>query len=39
MRGPAQLLSKILPVYLDMDQMIGNDFAVGLANLKSIVEK
>lgn len=39
MRGPAPLMSKIMQVFLNMDQMIGKDFAVGLANLKSIVEK
>ncbi|HEY8333959.1 MAG TPA: SRPBCC family protein [Tardiphaga sp.] len=39
MRGPAPLMSKIMQVFLNMDEMIGKDFAVGLANLKSIVEK
>lgn len=39
MRGPAPLMSKIMQVFLNMDEMIGKDFAIGLANLKSIVEK
>jgi len=32
------LMSKIMSVFFDLDQMIGKDFEVGLANLKSKVE-
>ena len=39
MRGPAPFLSKVMQVFMNMDNMIGRDFAEGLANLKAIVEK
>lgn len=39
MDGPAPLMSKIIQVFANLDRMIGDDFAVGLANLKSITEK
>ncbi len=39
MHGPAPLMSKVMQVFIDMDNMIGKDFAIGLANLKSITEK
>jgi hypothetical protein len=39
MRGPASLLSKIMQVFFDLDKMIGDDFAAGLANLKAVAEK
>jgi uncharacterized protein YndB with AHSA1/START domain len=39
MRGPARLISKLMQVVMDFDNMIGKDFAVGLANLKSVAEK
>jgi uncharacterized protein YndB with AHSA1/START domain len=39
MRGPARFITKLMQVFFDMDKMIGNDFAAGLANLKSIAEK
>ena len=39
MHGPAPLLSKLMQVFMNMDNMIGKDFAAGLANLKSITEK
>ena len=38
MSTPAPLMSKIMSVFFDLDQMIGKDFEVGLANLKSKVE-
>jgi uncharacterized protein YndB with AHSA1/START domain len=38
MHGPAPLLSKLMQVF-NMDNMIGKDFAAGLANLKRIAEK
>lgn len=39
MHGPAPLLSKVMQVFMNMDNMIGKDFAAGLANLKRIAEK
>jgi uncharacterized protein YndB with AHSA1/START domain len=39
MHGPAPLLSKVMQVFMNMDHMIGKDFATGLANLKRITEK
>ena len=39
MDGPAAFVSKVMQVFVDMDNMIGKDFAAGLANLKAIAEK
>jgi hypothetical protein len=39
MQGPANYLSKLIGVFVDMDRMVGRDFEVGLANLKAAVEK
>jgi uncharacterized protein YndB with AHSA1/START domain len=39
MHGPAPLMSKVMQVFMNMDNMIGKDFAAGLANLKRITEK
>jgi uncharacterized protein YndB with AHSA1/START domain len=39
MYGPAPFMAKIMHVFINMDRMIGDDFAVGLANLKAVVEK
>jgi hypothetical protein len=30
---------KVMGIFMDMDKMIGNDFAAGLANLKAVAEK
>ncbi|HKY20622.1 MAG TPA: SRPBCC family protein [Vicinamibacterales bacterium] len=38
MRGPATYLTKLMCVFIDMDDMIGKDFEAGLANLKSVAE-
>ena len=38
MHGPAPLMSKVMQVFMNMDNMIGRDFAAGLANLKRITE-
>lgn len=38
MQGPSPLLSKVVGIFLDMDQMIGRDFEAGLANLKALAE-
>ena len=39
MQGPANYLSKLIGVFVNMDRMIGQDFEVGLANLRSVAEK
>ena len=38
MHGPAPLMSKVMQVFMNMDDMIGKDFAAGLANLKRVAE-
>jgi hypothetical protein len=38
MQGPAPFLSKVMQVFMNMDRMIGRDFEVGLANLKTMTE-
>jgi uncharacterized protein YndB with AHSA1/START domain len=39
MHGPAPFMSKVVQVFMNMDNMIGRDFEVGLANLKRLTEK
>jgi uncharacterized protein YndB with AHSA1/START domain len=39
MHGPATFMMKVMGIFMNMDNMIGNDFAVGLANLKGVTEK
>jgi uncharacterized protein YndB with AHSA1/START domain len=39
MDGPANLVSKIMQVFMNMDKMIGPDFEAGLASLKAVAEK
>jgi len=39
MYGPSPFISKLFGVFVNMDKMIGKDFEVGLANLKTVVEK
>jgi uncharacterized protein YndB with AHSA1/START domain len=39
MHGPASLMSKVMQVFINLDNMIGKDFEVGLANLKKLTEK
>jgi Polyketide cyclase / dehydrase and lipid transport len=39
MRGPLNLMMKVMHMFMDMDKMVGKDFEAGLANLKSIVER
>ena len=39
MHGPAPFMSKVMQVFMNLDRMIGKDFEVGLANLKSQTEK
>ena len=39
MYGPAPLMSKVMQVFINLDNMIGKDFETGLANLKRVTEK
>ena len=38
MQGPMPFMSKLFAVFVSMDEMLGNDFETGLANLKSAAE-
>jgi uncharacterized protein YndB with AHSA1/START domain len=39
MQGPANFISKVMQVFINMDKMVGTDFEAGLANLKALAEK
>ena len=39
MYGPSPYISKVMGTLMDMDKMIGTDFAAGLVNLKALAEK
>ncbi|WP_029581745.1 SRPBCC family protein [Bradyrhizobium sp. URHD0069] len=39
MHGPAPLMSKVMQVFINLDNMIGKDFETGLANLKRLTER
>jgi uncharacterized protein YndB with AHSA1/START domain len=39
MHGPAPFMSRLMQVFVNMDNMIGKDFEIGLANLKRLTEK
>ena len=39
MYGPAPFMHKVMQVFMNIDNMIGKDFEVGLANIKTISEK
>jgi len=39
MHGPAPFMSKVMQVFINMDNMIGRDFEIGLANLKNLAER
>jgi Polyketide cyclase / dehydrase and lipid transport len=39
MHGPASLTSKVMQVFINLDNMIGRDFEAGLSNLKKATEK
>jgi hypothetical protein len=39
MQGPTPFIGKIMHVFMNMDKMVGDDFAIGLANLKREAEK
>jgi len=38
MHGPANFISKLMGVFIDMDKMVGRDFEDGLQNLRQIAE-
>ena len=38
MQGPANFLSKLMGVFIDMDKMVGRDFEAGLQNLRQLAE-
>jgi uncharacterized protein YndB with AHSA1/START domain len=39
MHGPTPFFGKILHLFINMDRMVGSDFATGLANMKATAEK
>lgn len=39
MYGPARYVTKVMQVFVNMDDMIGKDFEIGLTNLKALAEK
>jgi hypothetical protein len=39
MDGPTRYITKLIGMFMNMDRMIGDDFAVGLSNLKTIAEQ
>lgn len=39
MHGPSPYMAKLMGIFFSMDQMIGKDFVVGLANMKAVAEK
>ncbi len=39
MYGPASYIARLMGIFFNMDKMIGEDFAAGLANLKALAEK
>jgi hypothetical protein len=39
MHGPARFMTKLIQIFMNLDNMIGKDFEAGLANLKTITEK
>ena len=38
MHGPANFMSKLMGVFIDMDKMVGRDFEDGLQNLRELAE-
>src|SRR3954462_14123222 len=38
MHGPTPFIGKIMHVFINMDNMVGKDFAIGLSNLKRLTE-
>lgn len=38
MFGPANFITKLMGIFMNMDRMIGKDFEAGLANIKALAE-
>ena len=38
MRGPTPFIGKIFHVFMNMDRMVGDDFAAGLGQIKALAE-
>jgi hypothetical protein len=39
MHGSAPFMNRLMQVFMNIDNMIGKDFEIGLANLKRLTEK
>lgn len=39
MQGRSSYFAKLMGIFINMDKMVGNDFEIGLANLKAVAEK
>ncbi|MEP6573454.1 MAG: SRPBCC family protein [Gemmatimonadota bacterium] len=39
MVGPSSFMTKLMGIFMNMDKMIGDDFARGLTNLRSVAER
>ena len=39
MDGPNSFMDKVMSIFMDMDKLIGGQFAEGLAELKKVAEK
>ncbi len=39
MHGPVPLMAKVMHMVMDIDKMVGTDFAAGLASMKTAAEK
>jgi hypothetical protein len=39
MYGPSNYMTKLVHIFMDMDKIVGKDFAAGLADLKAVSEK
>jgi uncharacterized protein YndB with AHSA1/START domain len=39
MHGPAPFFAKLMHTFVNIDKMVGNDFAAGLANMKAVAER
>jgi uncharacterized protein YndB with AHSA1/START domain len=39
MHGPHPFMMKVMSIFMPMDKMVGRDFEVGLANMKTVAER
>jgi hypothetical protein len=39
MHGPLPFMGKLMHLFMNVDNMVGKDFEIGLANLKQLTEK